>query len=253
MIGGLCVCQENWQVVTFKGTVFSQNQMSKCYIYPWHCNTWPGLKDIALKAVLYGLGIRFRKEKKNIYITQYASNFRCNGYIMYVCPLCAENLWNHVDLTGRSNLGFSNSPLYFLRIYRQLKSLTRVFGPDLLFCDGLRWILAPFVWRIETDSITRCNILTQGKQQVQGAGREWRVLLHCNENPIHIFLFWELPGLSTSFHIHASVSDLYILRIGPYIFLQPADRLWEYINRSQTHKCGNWDCRRAIPFLGIFV
>jgi hypothetical protein len=22
-------------------------------------------------------------------------------------------------------------------------------------------------------------------------------------------------------------------------------------NRSQTHKCGNWDCGCAIPFLGI--
>ncbi len=26
-----------------------------------------------------------------------------------------------------------------------------------------------------------------------------------------------------------------------------------HINRSQTHECGNWDCGRAIPFLGIFV
>jgi hypothetical protein len=25
---------------------------------------------------------------------------------------------------------------------------------------------------------------------------------------------------------------------------------WEYINCSQTHECGNWDCDRAIPFLG---
>jgi hypothetical protein len=25
------------------------------------------------------------------------------------------------------------------------------------------------------------------------------------------------------------------------------DRSWEYINRSQTHKCGNWDWSRAIP------
>ncbi len=32
-----------------------------------------------------------------------------------------------------------------------------------------------------------------------------------------------------------------------------ADRSWEHINRSQTHECGNWDCGRAIPFLGIFV
>ncbi len=31
------------------------------------------------------------------------------------------------------------------------------------------------------------------------------------------------------------------------------DPLWEYINRSQTHKCENWDCGRAIPFLRIYV
>ncbi len=29
------------------------------------------------------------------------------------------------------------------------------------------------------------------------------------------------------------------------------DRSWEYINRSQTHRCGNLDWGRAIPFLGI--
>jgi hypothetical protein len=30
-----------------------------------------------------------------------------------------------------------------------------------------------------------------------------------------IFLFWELCGLSLNFHIHVSVRDLYIYRIGP--------------------------------------
>jgi hypothetical protein len=44
--------------------------------------------------------------------------------------------------------------------------------------------------------------------------------LHCNENPIYVFLFWELHGLSPNFHSHVSVSDLYISRIGPHIFLQ---------------------------------
>ncbi len=29
------------------------------------------------------------------------------------------------------------------------------------------------------------------------------------------------------------------------------DRSWEYINRSQTNECGNWDWGRAIPFLGM--
>jgi hypothetical protein len=42
-------------------------------------------------------------------------------------------------------------------------------------------------------------------------------ILHCNDNPIYVFLFWELLSLSPNFHIHVSVSDLYIPRIGPHI------------------------------------
>jgi hypothetical protein len=41
--------------------------------------------------------------------------------------------------------------------------------------------------------------------------------LHCNGNSIYVFLFWELRGLSPNFHIHVSVNDLYIPRIGPHI------------------------------------
>jgi hypothetical protein len=53
------------------------------------------------------------------------------------------------------------------------------------------------------------------------------------------------------------MSDLYIPRIGPHISFSRIGRSivwsWEYINRSQSHECGNSDCGRAIPFLGIFV
>jgi hypothetical protein len=40
------------------------------------------------------------------------------------------------------------------------------------------------------------------------------VIAYCNENLIYVFLFWELRGLSPNFnfHIHVSVSDLYIPR-----------------------------------------
>jgi hypothetical protein len=56
------------------------------------------------------------------------------------------------------------------------------------------------------------------------------------------------------FHIHVSVSDFYIPRIGPHISCGRVDRsIVEYKNRSQTNECGNRDCGRAIPFLGIFV
>ncbi len=43
---------------------------------------------------------------------------------------------------------------------------------------------------------------------------------HCKENPIYVFLFWELRGLIPNFHIHVSVRDLYIPKIGPHISLQ---------------------------------
>ncbi len=82
----------------------------------------------------------------------------------------------------------------------------------------------------------------------------WAILEHfyslCNENPIYVFCFpdKELHGLRPNFHIHVSVSYLYIPRIA-----EQAVRLWEYINRSQTHECGNWEWGRTIPFLGIFV
>ncbi len=49
---------------------------------------------------------------------------------------------------------------------------------------------------------------------------QYMVKPHSNENPIYVFPEKELRGLSPSFHIHVSVSDLYIPRIGPHIFLQ---------------------------------
>jgi hypothetical protein len=42
-------------------------------------------------------------------------------------------------------------------------------------------------------------------------------LSHCNENPIYLFLFWELRGLIPNIHIHVSVCDLNIPRMGPHI------------------------------------
>ncbi len=51
-------------------------------------------------------------------------------------------------------------------------------------------------------------------------------MTHCNE--IYVFPEKELRGLSPYFHIHVSVSDLYIRRIGPHIFLQQNR---EYMNR----------------------
>ncbi len=56
--------------------------------------------------------------------------------------------------------------------------------------------------------------VTDGRQ---GPALHVNSSLHCNENPIYVFLFWELRGLSPNFRIHVSVSDFYIPRIGPHI------------------------------------
>jgi hypothetical protein len=33
-------------------------------------------------------------------------------------------------------------------------------------------------------------------------------MLNYNENPVYVFLVWELRGLSPNFHINVSVSDV---------------------------------------------
>ncbi len=77
---------------------------------------------------------------------------------------------------------------------------------------------------------------------------------HNTEYSKQIFLEKELCGLSSNFHIHVSVSGLYIPTIGLPILLQEKYvdcRFWKYINGSQTHACVNWDWGRAIPCVGI--
>jgi hypothetical protein len=67
--------------------------------------------------------------------------------------------------------------------------------------------------------------------------------LHCNENPIYVFLFWELRGLSPNFHIHVSVSNLYITTDrSTYFGCSKIDRLILEIYKSLTNiLCRNWE------------
>ncbi len=73
-----------------------------------------------------------------------------------------------------------------------------------------------------------------------------RLFIHCNENPTYLFLFWELRGLSPNFHIHVSVTNLYIARIGPHISCSRIDRSVVGIYKSLTDtwiwKWGLWPC-----------
>jgi hypothetical protein len=63
------------------------------------------------------------------------------------------------------------------------------------------------------------------------------------ENLKQIFIEKELFGYSPDFHIHVSVSDLYIPTIDLFCCRKYVDRSWDYLilNRLQTHECGNWD------------
>jgi hypothetical protein len=61
-----------------------------------------------------------------------------------------------------------------------------------------------------------------------------QICKHWNENPVDVFLFWELRSLSLNFHIPESVSDLYIPRICPNISCSRIDRSIVGIHRSLT-------------------
>jgi hypothetical protein len=63
------------------------------------------------------------------------------------------------------------------------------------------------------------NSLGRAKGAIQLRGKFYPTV-HCDQNLIYLFLYWKLHGLSPKFHIHVSVSDLYIARSGPHIFLQ---------------------------------
>jgi hypothetical protein len=67
---------------------------------------------------------------------------------------------------------------------------------------------------------------------------------HNTENLKQVFPEKELRGLNPNFHIHVSVSDLYIPTIGLPILLQ--ENMWTdpgslCINHSHAHECGNRD------------
>jgi hypothetical protein len=132
-------------------------------------------------------------------------------------------------------------------IFRTLLTVPHPASPDLThsFMKGLTHIFT-----LHFFSSYKCanrNVLQ--KQQQQKLSR----LLHCNGNSVYIYLFWALRGLSPNFHIHVSMSDLYIPRIGPHISSSRKGRPIVGIYNSITDTwMWNWDWSPAIPFLGIF-
>ncbi len=70
-------------------------------------------------------------------------------------------------------------------------------------------------------------------------------VLHCNENPIYVFPEKELRSLNSNSHIYVSVSDLYILRVGPHIFLWQ-NRHTDRGNIKSAHRHMNVEIRAEV-------
>ncbi len=54
---------------------------------------------------------------------------------------------------------------------------------------------------------------------------------------------------------HLCVCERFIYSHDPSTYFpaaEYADRSWEYKNSTQKHEFRNWDCGRAVPFLGIY-
>ncbi len=63
-------------------------------------------------------------------------------------------------------------------------------------------------------------------------------------------------AFSLSFHIHVSVSDLFIYsqdRVQIFSCSRKDRSIVGIYKLLRTHECGNWHCGREISFLGIFV
>jgi hypothetical protein len=128
-----------------------------------------------------------------------------------------------------------------------------VDGTDLTYIDSA-W--EDLDLNASTDVEWQClsNCPSRECELPTGCGALQQANMHCNENPIYIFTGKELRGLSPNFHVHVCEWFIYSQDRSTYFpAAECTDRLWKYINRSQTHEYGSLDRGRAIPFLGIFV
>ncbi len=102
-------------------------------------------------------------------------------------------------------------------------------------------------WPLPTDLSTEAA-------EVQGSLYERCLfIVHCKENPIYVFPEKKPRGLSSNFHIHVSVSNLYIPIIGLPIFSRigrPIAGIYKSLTETWIR---NWERGGAVLFLVIFV
>ncbi len=62
--------------------------------------------------------------------------------------------------------------------------------------------------------------------------------------------------VSTNFHIHMSVSDLYVYsedRSAYFPVAEQADRAWKYINLSHIYECRNWETEHYNLEITVYI
>ncbi len=114
-------------------------------------------------------------------------------------------------------------------------------------------ILALDCWRTE-ESRTAQRPRTRGPE-----GYETKIftVLHCKDKMPKIWNKYSQKrntGPQSQF-LHSCICERIIYSHDGYAFFcwrKYVDRSWDYINRSQTHECGNWGWVRAIPRKGIY-
>jgi hypothetical protein len=124
--------------------------------------------------------------------------------------------------------------------------LSRILGIGSLQCDtNTVWAM---VIKVPNHHLTQEWSKIEKEGSILGSSSKE---LHCTENPGHVFPEKKLCSLIPNFYIHISVNDLHMYSHDRSTYF-PADRSWEYINRSQIYECRNFYWDRAVSFRGIF-
>ncbi len=170
---------------------------------------------------------------------------------------CLPCLWDSLSIRS-SRIRSLSEPLWWVRL--SLQTLCRTAGPwaNILVLSG-----KPFLMTKSSQKADFCDIFWKcakyNSLQMKGWWESiinfWFPFMYSiprNEivRAASLFPKQNYNVLSPNSYTHISVRDFQDRSVY-FAAAKYVDRSWEYVNRSQTHECRNWDWDRTIPFLGI--